>query len=111
MVVACAAGAIGACKSHGCQSKSIRCQSDADCPGLACGPCDPGKIITSDMIEEKAECYVNPCRNPRSYCNPEHLCAIHPQTAWRGPVRGIDAGGHSAGACGCNPADPLCGIE
>ena len=89
----------------------IRCQSDADCHALPCGPCDPGKVITTDMIDERRECYVNPCLHAAAYCNPDHLCAIHPKTEKDPRVWGIDAGAPPGCECGCNPNDLACQVR
>jgi hypothetical protein len=85
----------------------VACQSDADCPVLACGPCDPGKVITKDMLDGP-ECYRNPCIHTGPYCNPDHLCAIHPKTEWDQRGSRPDAGAAPASTCSCIPGDPLC---
>ena len=91
------------------------CKSDADCPVLACGPCDPGKVLTTDMEELRVDCKVDPCLHNDRYCNPQHLCAVSPKAEKRPTVWGLDAGaaggkgrGTPGSACGCQPADLLC---
>lgn len=45
----------------------IHCKQDADCPGLACGPCDPGAPIT--QLDLQKECVVNPCGGVKTGCS------------------------------------------
>jgi hypothetical protein len=65
----------------------VRCESDAECPHLACGPCDAGTPITRSMLGGP-ECAVNPCLDASAVCNEKHTCEIGPRTrknpaAWR----------------------------
>jgi len=57
----------------------VRCESDAECPHLACGPCDAGTPITHSMLGGP-ECAVNPCLDASAVCNDEHTCEIGPHT-------------------------------
>ncbi len=38
---------------------AVSCKTDADCPGLACGPCKPGSPVTKK--DSMVECAVDPC--------------------------------------------------
>ncbi|HEY6894475.1 MAG TPA: hypothetical protein VI258_09925 [Rhodanobacteraceae bacterium] len=67
----------------------MRCESDADCPHLACGPCEAGMPITREMLGGP-ECAVNPCLDASAICNARHACEIGPRTRknpalWRKP--------------------------
>lgn len=57
----------------------VRCESDRDCPNLACGPCDAGAPITNAMIGGP-ECVVNPCLDASAVCNEKKTCEIGPRT-------------------------------
>ena len=59
--------------------EAVRCESDADCPRLACGPCDAGTPITRSM-RVGPECVVNPCLDASAVCNAQHVCEIGPRT-------------------------------
>jgi hypothetical protein len=88
----------------------LACRSDADCPVLACGPCEPGTVITKDMLDG-SECYRNPCTHTAAYCNADHLCAVHPKTEKDPQVWGLDAGAAAGRDCGCDPQDLLCNMR
>jgi hypothetical protein len=93
--------------------ETIPCTTDSDCPALACGPCDAGKVLTTDLPQLQVECYRNPCRFGGSYCNPQRLCAVNPKAEWDPAVRGRDQvldGGKPGNPCNCRPGDPMCEI-
>ena len=87
-----AAGALGAAPpvAEGDRANEpVRCESDADCPHLACGPCEAGTPITNAMLGGPA-CAVNPCLDASAVCNAKHTCEIGPRTRknpalWRKP--------------------------
>jgi hypothetical protein len=58
-------------------SEGIPCKSDADCPGLACGPCTPGTPIPAGP---RPSCFMNPCLHASSVCNAKHICVVGPHT-------------------------------
>ncbi|MGH8173901.1 MAG: hypothetical protein ACREPX_12225 [Rhodanobacteraceae bacterium] len=60
-------------------AQGVMCQTDADCPHLACGPCTPGTPITKEMTGGP-DCAVNPCLDASSVCTAEHRCEIGPST-------------------------------
>ena len=67
----------------------VPCRTDAECPHLACGPCDAGRPITRSMLGGP-ECAVNPCLDASAVCNERHTCEIGPRTrknpaVWRKP--------------------------
>ena len=85
---AAAAAAPGAA-DRDAASEPVRCESDAECPHLACGPCEAGTPITRSMLGGP-ECVVNPCLDATSVCNDRHTCEIGPRTrknpnVWRKP--------------------------
>jgi hypothetical protein len=69
--------------------EGIACQTDADCPHLACGPCEAGTPITRDMLGGPS-CAVNPCLDASAVCSAQHRCEIGPRTrknpaVWKRP--------------------------
>jgi hypothetical protein len=79
----------------------IPCNSDEDCPTLACGPCGPGEVVMRHDVE--IDCFQNPCDGDRSVCGPDHVCVVGPDTK-RSPAvwcRGCyDLGAKVASICG-----------
>jgi hypothetical protein len=61
-------------------STTYSCKVDEDCPGLSCGPCTPGVLVTKDLVYGP-QCAVNPCKDSRSTCGAQHLCVIGPKSA------------------------------
>lgn len=59
----------------------VPCESDADCPRLACGPCTPGRELTQWDIH--IDCKMNPCDNGDSVCGPANVCVVSPGTSAR----------------------------
>jgi hypothetical protein len=57
----------------------LDCESDKDCPVMACGPCTPGSPITHAM-HPGPSCAVNPCLDASAVCNAQHRCEIGPGT-------------------------------
>lgn len=89
VLLAAAAPAIAAPRDAMDPHEPVRCESDADCPHLACGPCEAGTPITPSMLGGP-ECAVNPCLDASSVCNDRHACEIGPRTrrnpkVWRKP--------------------------
>jgi hypothetical protein len=90
LFVACVAGAASPTTPPAAKAdEPVRCESDADCPHLACGPCDAGAPITQAMLGGPA-CAVNPCLDASAVCNAQHTCEIGPRTRknpalWRKP--------------------------
>jgi len=69
--------------------EAIACRTDADCPRLACGPCEAGSPITKEMVGGP-DCAVNPCLDASAVCSAEHRCEIGPRTrknpaVWKRP--------------------------
>ena len=56
-------------------AQPVPCQTDADCPPLACGPCTPGKVITRDR--GAINCAINPCLDARAVCGPAGACVVN----------------------------------
>ena len=56
-------------------AQPVPCQTDADCPPLACGPCTPGEIITTDG--GAVSCTINPCLDARAVCGPAGACVVN----------------------------------
>jgi len=54
----------------------IPCQTDADCPALACGPCTPGEPFTRERAT--VDCKQDPCMDGGSVCGPQHVCVVRP---------------------------------
>jgi len=84
-----AAGAPANGADRDAASEPVHCESDAECPHLACGPCEAGTPITHSMLGGP-ECAVNPCLDASSVCNEKHTCEIGPRTrknpqVWRKP--------------------------
>lgn len=59
------------------------CQTDKDCPGLACGPCTPGKVVTEK--NSSFDCKMNPCEVAGAVCSAEHICVVRPDAKSRPP--------------------------
>lgn len=77
LLVGCDADTKGGTKAKGkpISDEPIPCQSDADCPGMACGPCSPGKVVTEREV--KVDCKTNPCIDARLVCTEAKVCAVH----------------------------------
>jgi hypothetical protein len=58
---------------------ALPCNTDMDCPVLACGPCTPGTAITHQLVTGPG-CAENPCKDPAAICR-EHRCVVHSDTA------------------------------
>jgi hypothetical protein len=69
--------------------EGVACRTDADCPHLACGPCEPGTPITKEMLDGPS-CAINPCLDASAVCSAEHRCEVGPGThknprVWKRP--------------------------
>jgi serpin B len=52
---------------------ALACQTDADCPTRACGPCGHGDVVTTDDL--RRACVVNPCPSAKATCR-KGTCVI-----------------------------------
>lgn len=75
LLAGCDADAGTTAKGKPISDEPIPCQTDADCPGIACGPCSPGKIVTEREV--KRDCKTNPCLDARLVCTEAKVCAVH----------------------------------
>lgn len=54
-------------------SPPVTCTTDADCPGLACGPCQSGAVVTRFFTS--INCMRNPCPGSTATCR-NGVCVV-----------------------------------
>jgi len=54
-------------------SPPVTCTTDADCPHLACGPCQTGAVVTRFFVG--INCYRNPCPGSTATCR-SGVCVV-----------------------------------
>lgn len=52
------------------------CQTDKDCPPIACGPCTPGTVLTEG--NSGRSCVRNPCKPGGAVCGADKVCVVRP---------------------------------
>jgi hypothetical protein len=63
----------------------IPCETDKDCPPIACGPCTPGTPVTT--ANSGFDCKVDPCIDGGAVCSADEVCVVRPEAKPR-PARG-----------------------
>ena len=51
----------------------VACATDADCPRLACGPCQSGEVVTRFITS--INCFRNPCPGSTAVCR-NRICVV-----------------------------------
>lgn len=52
------------------------CETDKDCPPIACGPCTPGEVLTDE--NSAFDCKMNPCVGGGAVCGADKVCVVRP---------------------------------
>jgi hypothetical protein len=61
----------------------IPCETDEDCPPIACGPCTPGEVLTNE--NSGFDCKMNPCVDGGAVCGANKVCVVRPGAKPRPP--------------------------
>lgn len=55
------------------ESEPVTCSTDADCPHLACGPCESGAVVNRFIVS--INCFRNPCPGSTAVCR-NRVCVV-----------------------------------